>query len=304
MSSTNGRRQKGPLASAPSMADAPWELPGYLMIIGGADRLDHTGILAKLFLQLVERAERHSEQRDIVLITTATRHPEILKNEYVRIYTRHGYDPARIHAPLIRNHDEAMDEHTMGLLDRAAGIFITGGDQYALTQVLDRTRAEKAIMAAYGRGAVVAGTSAGATAMGRPMVVAGGGTGELRMGMVQMSNGLGWAGDDLIIDTHFGARGRFPRLTASVAEHPAALGVGIDENTCLLLDCHWRGTVKGTGVVYFVDASHAQVNTAHGTFPGTPISVGPLEVAVLSSGGEYDMRARRVLLEMGAPSRV
>ena len=67
-------------------------------------------------------------------------------------------------------------------------------------------------MAAYGRGAVVAGTSAGATAMGRPMIVPGGGSGELRMGMVQMSHGLGWAGDDVIIDTHFGARGRFPRL--------------------------------------------------------------------------------------------
>ncbi|MEA2575390.1 MAG: cyanophycinase [Chloroflexia bacterium] len=286
------------------MADVEWELPGYLMIIGGADRLDHTGTLAKLFLQLVERTERHSEQRDIVLITTATRHPEILTSEYVRIFTRNGYNPARIHAPLIRNHEEAMDEQTTDLLGRAAGIFITGGDQYALTQVLDHSSAEKAIMDSYGRGGVVAGTSAGATAMGKPMLVAGGGTGELRMGMVQMSNGLGWAGEDLIIDTHFGARGRFPRLTASVAEHPAALGIGIDENTCLLLDCHGRGTVRGTGVVYFVDASRAAVNTAHGTHPGTPISVGPLEVAVLASGGEYDVRERRVLLEMGAPTGV
>lgn len=304
MSSNNGRRHKGLLTTAPSMADVPWELPGYLMIIGGADRLDHTGTLAKLFLQLVERTERHSEQRDIVLITTATRHPEILTNEYVRIFTRNGYDPARIHAPLIRNHEEAMDEQKAQLLGSAAGIFITGGDQYALTQVLDRSNAEKAIMEAYGRGAVVAGTSAGATAMGKPMLVAGGGTGELRMGMVQMSNGLGWAGDDLIIDTHFGARGRFPRLTASVAENPAALGVGIDENTCLLVDCHGHGVVAGAGVVYFVDASHSIVNTAHGTFPGTPISVGPLQVAVLAAGGEYDLRGRQVVLEMGAPSRV
>ncbi len=197
-----------------------------------------------------------------------------------------------------------MDQHTAQLLSRAAGIFVTGGDQYALTQALDHSRVEEAIMEAYGRGAVVAGTSAGATAMGKPMLVAGGGTGELRMGMVQMSNGLGWAGDDIIIDTHFGARGRFPRLAASVAEHPAALGVGIDENTCLLLDCHGHSIVAGAGVVYFVDASHAVVNTAHGTFPGTPISVGPLQVAVLSAGGEYDLRGRRVLLEMGAPSRV
>lgn len=304
MSSNNGRRHKGLLVNTPSVADVPWELPGYLMVIGGADRLDHTGTLAKLFLQLVERTERNSALRDIVLITTATRHPEILTNEYVRIFSRHGYDRERIHAPLIRNHEEAMDQQTMDLLGSAAGIFITGGDQYALTQVLDHSRAEEAVMDAYGLGAVVAGTSAGATAMGKPMLVAGGGTGELRMGMVQMSNGLGWAGDDLIIDTHFGARGRFPRLAASVAENPAALGVGIDENTCMLVDCHGHATVAGTGVVYFVDASHSIVNTAHGTFPGTPISVGPLQVAVLAAGGEYDLRSRRVLLETSVPTRV
>lgn len=304
MSSSNGKRNKGLLSAVPDMADVPWQLPGYLMIIGGADRLDHTGTLHKLFLQLVERTERNSEQRDIVVITTATRHPEILKQEYQRIFTRHGYDPAHLHAPLMRNHEEAMNEETMELLRGAAGIFITGGDQYALTQVLDRSRAEEAIMDAYGKGAVVAGTSAGATAMGRPMLVAGGGTGELRMGMVQMSNGLGWAGDDLIIDTHFGSRGRFPRLAASVAEHPAALGVGVDENTCVLLDCHGLATVAGTGVVYFVDGSHVDVNTAHGTYPGTPISVGPLQVVVLAAGGEYDFRTRRAVLEMGAHSQV
>ena len=129
-------------------------------------------------------------------------------------------------------------------------------------------------MTAYGRGAVVAGTSAGATAMGRPMIVAGGGSGELKMGMVQMSSGLAWAGDDLIIDTHFGARGRFPRLASAVAEHPAALGVGIDENTCLLVEYTGECSVAGTGVVYFVDGSHLTLNTAHGTHIGHPVRWG------------------------------
>src|SRR4051794_29826255 len=248
------------------------------MVIGGADRLDPEHRLAKLFLEIADRAERHSELRHIVLVGTATRHPEILTGEYIRIFTGLGVSRELIHAPYIRNREEAQSEGNTDLLRNAAGIFLTGGDQYPLPKLLDHPPAEEAIMAAYGRGAVVAGTSAGATAMGRPMIVAGGGSGELRKGMVQMSHGLGWAGDDIIIDTHFGARGRFPRLTSAVAEHPAALGVGIDENTCLLVDANGRCAVAGAGVVYFIDGSRLHLNTADGTHTGRPISAGPFEV--------------------------
>ncbi len=283
---------------------APWVTPGYLMIIGSADRLDPDALIARLFLGLVERAVSHSDQRDVVILGTATRHPEILTTEYVRIFSRLGYDAKRLHAPFIRNRDEAQDPQNKRILENAAGIFITGGDQYALTQVLDRTPCEQAIMQAYDRGSVVAGTSAGATAMGRPMVVAGGGSGELRMGMVQISNGLAWAGENLIIDTHFGARGRFPRLTAAVAEHPEALGVGIDENTCLLVSAGGHATVAGSGVVYFVDASGASVNSARDAHSGQAISVGSLRVDVLASGGEYNLATRENLLAIGDTCKV
>jgi cyanophycinase len=281
-----------------------WQTPGHLMIIGGADRLDPEANLARLFYALAERAEANSDLRGVVLISTATRHPEILTGEYVRILTRLGVPPERIHAPLIRNRDEAHEQDHIHLLANAAGIFITGGDQYLLAQTLDRSPVEDAIMAAYGKGAVVAGTSAGATAMGRPMIVAGGGSGELRMGMVQMSHGLGWAGDDIIIDTHFGARGRFPRLTSAVAEHPAALGVGIDENTCLLVDANGRCSVAGAGVIYFIDGSHLNLNTVGTTHTGRPISAGPLEVNVLAAGQGYDLRSRQVVVAANAEHAV
>jgi cyanophycinase len=273
----------------------PWHQPGYLMVIGGADRLDPEARLGRLFCDLVRRTEQHSAQRGIVLVSTATRHPEILTGEYLRIFSQQGVPREQISAPLIRNREEAHHPENLELLSNAAGIFITGGDQYTLTQTLDHTPAEDAMMQAYSKGSIIAGTSAGATAMGRPMIVAGGGSGELRMGMVQMSHGLGWVGEDLIVDTHFGARGRFPRLASAVAEHPAALGVGIDENTCLLVDSHGRTLIAGTGVVYFVDAGEAQLNTAHGAHTGSPFSVGPLRVNVLSAGEEYDLRERRMV---------
>jgi cyanophycinase len=228
------------------------------------------------------------------MISTATRHPEILTNDYVNIYARIGVSRSRILTPLIRNRDEAMDSRNADLVRGAAGIFLTGGDQYALTQALDRTPVEEAIRDAYGKGAVVAGTSAGATAMGRPMIVAGGGGGELRKGMVQLSHGLAWAGDDLIIDTHFGSRGRFPRLASVVAEHPHALGVGIDENTCLLVDHDGRALVVGAGVVYFVDASHTALDTAPRVRTGQPMSISALDVHILAAGQEFDLRTRQV----------
>lgn len=297
--SNNGKEGRHPFL------DRAWSTPGYLMAVGGADRLDPDSHIIRLFLQMAERTEANTTQRDIVVVGAATRHPELLTGEYVRIMTRLGVPRDRVHVPLIRNREEAQKPDVARRLESAAGIYITGGDQYALTQTLDGTPAEKAIRAAYNRGAVVAGTSAGATAMGRPMVVAGGGSGELRLGMVQMSNGLAWAGENIIIDTHFGARGRFPRLAAAVAEHPLSLGVGIDENTCLLIDPTGHCIVAGIGVVYFVDASGVLVNSAQShARSGHPISVGPLNVVVLSAGGEYELRERRISLARGETSKV
>jgi cyanophycinase len=274
------------------------------MVIGGADRLDPRSAIAKLFLQHVALTEAHSSQRDIVLVSSATRHPTVLTDDYRRIFDRLGVDKNRVHAPLIRNHDEASRSDIVELLAGAAGIYLTGGDQYLLSQVLDRTPTEAAMRHAYMQGAIVAGTSAGATAMGRPMIVAGGGTGELRLGVVQMSHGLGWVGEDTIIDTHFGARGRFPRLASAVAEHPEALGIGVDENTCLLVDANKHCTIEGSGVVYFIDGSHAQINSAHKTRPGHALSIGSLAVTALSAGGRYDLINRRVILEKGERIRV
>src|SRR5262245_61682351 len=110
----------------------PWRVPGHLMIIGGADRLDPEARLGRLFCDLVRRVEANSGQRGIVLVSTATRHPEILTGEYYRIFTQQGVPREQISAPLIRNREEAHYLENVELLSNAAGIFLTGGDQYTL----------------------------------------------------------------------------------------------------------------------------------------------------------------------------
>src|SRR5205085_1224955 len=161
------------------------------------------------------------------------------------------------------------------------------GDQVALLDVLHRSAAGDAMTAAYQEGAVIGGTSAGATAMGDPMIARGGGSGELRRGMITIQHGLGLAGSAIFIDTHFGERGRFPRMCAALGEAPQALGVGLDENTALLLRPASRvAEVLGLGVAYFLDGQH----TAPGEVAlGAPFSLSPLALHILHDGDRYDL---------------
>ncbi|MEP6774660.1 MAG: hypothetical protein ABJA50_03610, partial [Chloroflexota bacterium] len=88
--SSNGVQPKIIATDRDRVLSGVWQAPGYLMIIGGADRLDHESRIARLFVQLVERVETHCALRDIVLISTATRHPDILTHEYMHILSRIG----------------------------------------------------------------------------------------------------------------------------------------------------------------------------------------------------------------------
>jgi cyanophycinase len=261
---------------------------GTLLIVGGSERLDRDLTILREFVQL---ADAVPDRRDLVILTAATGHPEILGGEYRDIFTRLGWNPRHIHMPEVATREHAEDRATAALLESAAGIYMTGGDQVALLDVLGRTAAETAMSAAYHAGAVIGGTSAGATAMGDPMIARGGGSGELRRGMVTIKRGMGLAGTDLFLDTHFGERGRFPRMCAALAEDPQALGVGIDENTALILRPRSRRVdVIGRGVVYFLDGQRADPITAP---LGAPVALTPLALHILTSGGGYDLATRR-----------
>jgi cyanophycinase len=264
---------------------------GTLLIVGGSERLDRDLTILRTFVQL---ADAVPGRRDLVILTAATGHPEILGGEYRDIFAEHlGWHPRRIHMPQVATREQAEDPATADLLAGAAGIYMTGGDQVALLDVLGRTAAAAAMLTAYHAGAIIGGTSAGATAMGDPMIARGGGSGELRRGMVTIKRGMALAGTDLFLDTHFGERGRFPRMCAALAEDPQALGVGIDENTALILRPRTRRVdIIGRGVVYFLDGHNAHP----GAVPlGAPVALSPLALHILTSGDCYDLARRRPL---------
>ena len=176
---------------------------GYLLIVGGSERLDKELRLLRTYHQLCDQAPG---RRDQVIITSATGHPEALGGEYWRIFRQLGWPDHLIHMPPLATREQASDPGVANLIAHAAGIWMTGGDQVDLVDILQGTPAGDAMRYAYQEGAVVGGTSAGATAIGHPMIARGGGSGEVKPGEIRLHPGFGLTGSDMLIDTHFGRR--------------------------------------------------------------------------------------------------
>jgi cyanophycinase len=257
--------------------------PGRLLIIGGAeDRCCGAGLLER-FVELCG-----GERARIVLITTATNAPDEVLDEYERVFRKLGVDSTselRLHG-----RGDADSDQTAELLSTATGVFFTGGDQSKL-RTLVGSRINDIIEERMAHGLVVAGTSAGATAMGRTMILGGNGS-EVSAAAVRTGPGLGLVPE--IIDMHFGERGRLPRLLSGVAMAPEHLGIGLDENTGVLVD-DGGFEVLGTGVATVVDAEDATVVHPAGDFD--PITLFGVRLHLLPHGCRFDFSTRTPSIE-------
>jgi len=222
--------------------------PGRLLIIGGAE-CRGSGLLER-FIELCG-----GEAARIVLVTTATGVPEEVHAGYDRVFRRLGADRTR--ELRLRGRSDADGDDAAKLLEDATGVFFSGGDQSRLrTLVGSRTNDILRGRLNAGEGLVIAGTSAGATAMGRTMILGGEGPG-VSAAAVRTGPGLGLI-PKALIDMHFSERGRLPRLLSAVALDPDHLGVGIGENTGILVEGS-RFEVLGTGVATVADGQNATV---------------------------------------------
>jgi cyanophycinase len=253
--------------------------PGRLLIIGGAeDRCCGAGLLER-FVRLCG-----GENARIVLVTTATGMPDQVHADYERVFRKLGVDYT-IQLRL-RGRADADGADAADMIGQATGVFFSGGDQSRL-RTLVGSRTNDLLRERLGQGLVIAGTSAGATAMGRTMILGGAGP-EVSAAAVRTGPGLGLM-PKALIDMHFGERGRLPRLLSAVALDPDHLGVGIDENTGILVG----GTtfeVLGTGVVTVADAEHATV--VHAAGDCDPITLFDVRLHLLPAGCVYDLDRR------------
>lgn len=190
-------------------------------------------------------------------MATASSFAAEVGERYREVFTDLG--AARVDPILAEARPAANDDTHAALVEGATGIFLTGGNQLRLSSTIGGTRLSRAIEERHQAGAVVAGTSAGASALSTHMIAFGASGLTPKLRMAQISAGLGLL-PGVIIDQHFQQRNRLGRLLALVAQNPSLLGIGIDEDTAGVVTPDHVFEVIGRGSVTIVDGTAAETD--------------------------------------------
>lgn len=262
------------------------EMAGKLVIIGGAeDQEQHCTILKTVLGISGEKNPR------VAVIAAASAEPAETGQDYERIFTELGAESVRVLQIASRN--SAQDHASAAVLQEAAVIFITGGDQLRLTSILGGTLLMKNLRERYQSGVILAGTSAGASAMSETMIIGGSAEQPPQRGLIQMSPGFGFL-PRVLVDQHFAQRGRFGRLIAAVALNPGFLGMGIDEDTAVVVrEGRWLDVVGSNGIT-MIDGSNLTHANVTETAPRETLTLSALQVHVLAQGAAFDLHHLRL----------
>lgn len=259
---------------------------GTLCVIGGAE--DRTGGRSVLreFLQLAG-----GDGARVAVVATASSLGDEVLDAYDEAFRDCGAADVLRLRPETRA--EADDPALAAALGDVDAVFMTGGNQLKLASVVAGTAFGTAVAAAYDRGAVVGGTSAGASAVSEHMIAFGDDVESPRQGTTTSAAGLGLL-PDVVVDQHFGQRNRYARLLSLVARSPRLLGVGVDEDTAAVVRGGRELEVVGAGCVFVADGSRS-VSDAHLAEHGAPLLVSGVVVHSLPAGARFDLHERRLV---------
>jgi cyanophycinase len=269
-------------AAAPS--EARQAVAGRLIIIGGHEEKKDAAVILR------EVAECAGEGR-VVVCTVASNEREEVWEDYRKVFKDLG---CRSVSHLdIGQRTDILNDPPLDLLDDAKVVFFTGGEQLNITTRFAGTRLCAAVEELYRRGGTVAGTSAGAAVMADTMLVSGRGSESHRIREnLLMAPGLGFI-KDVLIDQHFAERGRIGRLLGAIAQNPRLLGLGIDENTAIVVDKEERFAVIGEGAVYVADSRDVSYTNVADEEADRTLSIFDVRLHVLSQGDLFDLTTRR-----------
>ena len=256
------------------------------MAIGGAeDKLGATRILRRFVAEAGGPAARI-----VVCPTASALGPEIVEL-YERLFLKLG--AAEVVTARPRDRREADKREFADAVAAATGVFFTGGNQMKLSSAIRGTRFGDAVIDAYERGRIVGGTSAGASVVSEHMVGYGSPGSTPKFRMVGQAQGLGLL-PGAVIDQHFGQRDRYGRLMNLVASSPDLLGIGLDEDTSVLVSDETDLEVVGKGSVFLVDMRTAvsDAATARGT---APLMISGAVVHFLPNGARFDLTSRTLV---------
>lgn len=245
----------------------------------------NTGILKRIL------SEMKGPESRIEIITSASSIPLEIGEVYLEAFSKLG--ATNVGFMHIRNREQAELPEYLQRIQEADGVLFSGGDQLSLTKIIGGTSLFQLIHERYLYDEfVVAGTSAGAMAMSMIMIFDGNGANGLYKDEVKMSPGFGLT-KDAIIDSHFMHRGRFGRLAQAVSRNPSAIGIGLGENTGVIIKQASQFEVIGSGLVILVDGHGMKYTNLNDIVGGSPLSIENLTVHVLAKGNCFSMRDRK-----------
>jgi cyanophycinase len=256
---------------------------GPLVIIGGAEDKSEDMAILRQFVELA--GGNHAK---IVVMTVATELPVEVGADYIEAFERIGVEDVRTFD--VSNREAANRSSACKAVEEASGVFFTGGEQIRITELLGGTRMDAALHSAHERGLALAGTSAGASMMSSTMIVEGTAETNPRLGIVEMAPGMEFI-DGVVIDQHFAQRGRLGRLLCAVARYPHHLGLGIDEDTAVVVRGQ-RFHVIGRGAVSVVDAGALSFSNLGEIRQGDALALCGVKLHVLPARHGFDLRAR------------
>jgi cyanophycinase len=259
---------------------------GTLVLIGGA--CEPTGAALGRFVDLANGRDGGR----IVGLTTASMNPVRAARQWVKDFADAGAH--QVDFPIVDSRERAQDPVVARMIQEADGVFLGGGDQVHLVTTLGGSRVGRALAEAYTAGGVICGTSAGAAAL-TETILAGGEPDEYgQMQDLHLGPGFGLLGFRAVIDTHFTQRRRLQRLFMVIARNAEQMGLGIDEDTAMVVRGH-LAEVVGRGSVTFVDGRGVRFDNADQCDSGDcALTLSYLRVGIVGSGYTLNLREREL----------
>ena len=247
------------------------------------------GILKKITTESLKK-----NLSKIEIITTASNIPEEVGEEYINAFAQ--LDVMNVSVLNIKTREEANAPENIERLKIADVVVFTGGDQLRLTSIFGGTAFHHLLLEKYqNEEFIISGTSAGAAASSNNMIYQGSSHEALLKGEVKITGGLGFI-NNVIIDTHFVQRGRIGRLLYACASNPINLGIGLGEDTGLLIVNGNNMEAIGSGLVMLVDGTHMKDTNITDVEIGEPVSIENLIVHVMSLGDYYDLKLKKLTI--------
>lgn len=261
---------------------------GYIIAIGGAEEKLHNPEILDRFVDVCG-----GKKARIAIIPTASELEDTGRN-YEKLFRKLGIRHAKVLQMLTR--EDCHADEFLDYIDKADGVFMTGGNQLRLSTTLGGTPVAQMIRRRNAAGMHVAGTSAGAAFMPEHMIAGGDEGSTPSPTMVTMAPGLGLT-NNFIIDQHFRQRDRLGRLLTALAYNPFAVGIGLDEDTAAFIRPGDDLEVVGSGGITIIDPTNLSYSSMDRARRGDPVSLIDVKLHILIAGGRFDIESRTAVAE-------